>query len=235
MKKIINIFIKFIKDNDILMIVILIGILLACYFNDIKNNSNEFYFIHDENNKLKIYEECKFKGDGFDESWELGECSVAFQIIPHCKNVIEIGGGAGKVSHIINKLLKERNIENLHLVLEPNDDNTMGGNDNIYKNKKNFKDKYTILEKYANDLTMDDLSILEGPPDCLYSDCEGCLFDFLKTDIGKYVLNNIRFVVNEMDGHNEELNEIWKQNNFKKIATGYGCGEACDTEIWYKP
>lgn len=194
----------------------------------------KFNFIYDENKKLKIYEECKFKGEGFDENWEIGECSVAFQIIPKCNNVLEIGGGSGKVSHIINKLLKEKNIENRHLVLEPNDDNTMGGNDNIYKNKKIYNDKYTILEKYANDLTIEDLSILEGPPDCLYSDCEGCLFDFFKKDIGKYVLKNVRFIVNEMDGHNKELNQIWSENNFKKVAIGYGCRKSCNTEVWYK-
>ena len=81
---------------------------------------------------------------------------------------------------------------------------------------------------------MEDLSVLESPPDCLYSDCEGCLFEFFKTDIGKYVLNNVRFIVNEMDGHNDELTDLWKQNNFHKISTGYGCGEACDTDVWYK-
>ena len=116
----------------------------------------------------------------------------------------------------------------------------MGGNNNIYKNKKKFKDKYTITEKYAENLTMDDLKILKGSPDCLYSDCEGCLYSFFNTDIGKYVLNNVRFIVNEMDGFTKgrdidnNLRDIWMKNGFQKIGTGYGCGTSCDTEIWYK-
>ena len=37
------------------------------------------------NHTIKIYEECKFSGDGFSFGHELGECSIAFQIIPLVK------------------------------------------------------------------------------------------------------------------------------------------------------
>lgn len=188
----------------------------------------------DESGKLKIDEKCKFSGYGFDDNWEIGECSIAYQVIPYCKNVLEIGGGTGKVSHIINKILKQKSNQYKHLVLEPNDENTMGGNDNIYKNKQKFNDNYTVLEKYAQNLTMEDLDVLGDPPDCLYADCEGCLYEFMNTEIGKYVLNNVRFIVNEMDGYNDDLRKIWKDNGFKKIGVGYGCGINCETDVWYR-
>ena len=217
----------------VLLIVILIVflILYGCWWY--KRNI-KFNFDLDDKGKLKIDNNCKFSGYGFDDNWEIGECSIAFQVIPYCNNVLEIGGGSGKVSHIINKTLDKKGMSNRHLVLEPNDENTMGGNDNIYKNKQKFNDNYTILEKYAEDLTMKDLEILDGPPDCLYADCEGCLYKFFNTDIGKYVLNNVRFIVNEMDGNNDNLRNLWKENGFKKIGVGYGCGTSCDTDIWFR-
>lgn len=74
----------------------------------------------------------------------------------------------------------------------------------------------------------------------MYADCEGCLLDFCKSEIGKYILNSVRYIINEMDGFaihkdlDNELRKIWCNYNFKKIATGYGCGISCDTEIWEK-
>ena len=72
------------------------------------NGNIKFNFILDNNYKLKIYDNCKFSGYGFDDNWEIGECSIANQVIPYCKNVLEIGGGTGKVSHIINQILKKK-------------------------------------------------------------------------------------------------------------------------------
>ena len=100
----------------------------------------------DDKGKLKIQEKCKFSGSGFDDNHELGECSVALQIIPKVNNVLEIGGGAGKVSHMINLILQKRGLGRKHIVMEPGS----GGNGNhgdihLWKNKEIFKDKYTIL------------------------------------------------------------------------------------------
>ena len=196
-----------------------------------------FMFIFNKTNYKKIDDRCKFSGEGFDDNWELGECSIAFKIIPHVNNVLEIGGGSGKVSHIINKILSERNLEKKHIVVEPIGKETMKGN-HIKTNKKNFGDKYTLVEKYCENMNMNDLKILEGPPDCLYSDCEGCLLKFFKTEIGKYVLKNVRYIVNEMDGFvinntlDNELRKLWRDNGLKKIGEGYGCGVNCVTDIW---
>ena len=93
----------------------------------------------------------------------------------------------------------------------------------------------------AENMDFSDLSPLNGPPECLYVDCEGCLEDFHKTELGKYVLSNVRFIVNEMDGFarrptlDNELRVVWKSYGFKKIGAGYGCYKnSCDTEVWSK-
>jgi hypothetical protein len=198
-------------------------------------------FILDDNGKFKIYDECKFSGEGFNEDHEIGECSVAIQIIPLCNNVLEIGGGAGKVSHMINSVLAKRNLETQHIVVEPGSDGFgHHGDEKIYINKNNFNDKYTIVKKLCNDLTFDDIKILDNPPDCLYTDCEGCLKDCQETPFFKYVLDNVRFIINEMDGfiqsneHDDHIRNIWILHGFKKIGVGYGCGLSCNTEIWSK-
>ena len=188
-----------------------------------------------DNNKMRLYDECKFSGSGFNDDFEIGECSIAHQIIKHCNNVIEIGGGTGKVSHAINSILQKHNKGSQHIVIEPGVGGTGNhGNEHIYINKKNFNDQYTILKKFANDLTFEDLEILNSKPDCLYVDCEGCLHDFQKTKIGKFILKNVRFIVNEMDGHNNKIIKQWRKSNFKKIGEGYGCGTNCSTYVMYK-
>ena len=204
-----------------------------------QEDKKDIKFKYDSENKLKIDDSCKFAGVGFDENHEIGECSVAIQVIPLVNNVLEIGGGAGKVSHKINSILKERNLESKHIVIEPGEEGIGNHGSNIYKNKTNFDDKYTIIKKFAEDLTYDDLKIIDGKPDCLFVDCEGCLHKFFETQIGKYCLLNARFVINEQDSHvikkkQEDLSKVLESYNFKLYDLGYGCGEFCLTEIWLK-
>lgn len=183
--------------------------------------------------------ECLFKGHGFDESFEHGECSVAFQLIPHVKNVLEIGGGAGKVSRMINQRLAD---PTRHVVVEPGSEGLGNhGDRSLQKNQMDFKDKYTIVKKFAENLVMDDLVVLQGPPDCLFVDCEGCLEVFFQTEIGKYTLRNARYIVNEMDGFvrgpevDQQLRHLWKEYGFVLHGIGLGCGITCETEVWKKP
>ena len=223
------------KPIHILLVCLLILIVGGCIYNRYVAD-----FQLDDKNRLKLMDECRFSGKEFGDDWEIGECSVAIQIIPHCRNVLEIGGGAGKVSHMINKLLGTRGLSERHVVLEPGGEGDMGKGA-IEHNKASFGDNYTIVKKYANDIDQSDLRPLNGPPDCLYADCEGCLLGFFDTEIGNYVLDNVRYIVNEMDGFtldaevDEKLRNIWKQAGFTKIGEGYGCGVQCETDIWYRP
>lgn len=190
-----------------------------------------------------IKDECKFFGNGFGKDHELGECSLAYQIIPFCESVLEIGGGAGKVSHMINTLLKN---PVKHVVIEPgNGGKGNHGDEHLWNNKKKFNDQYTIVKKFANDLVMDDLKVLgEKGPDCLYVDCEGCLVSFLtESAIGQTLLKskNLKYVVNEMDGftsnisdHDNKLKDLLKNNDFVIYTKGAGCGVKCDTLVWKK-
>ncbi len=148
------------------------------------------------------------------------------------ENVVEIGGGAGKVSHVINTLLTDRT---QHIVVEPG----VGGRGNhgdehLKNNKKKFDDQYTIIKKFANDLVMSDLDVLKNKPQCLYVDCEGCLNSFMSTPVGSYLLKNVEFIVNEMDGHNDKIRNTCKQNGFELYMIGYGCEKRCKTEVWKK-
>ena len=68
----------------------------------------------------------------------------------------------------------------------------------------------------------------------MFVDCEGCLSDFFTTDIGKFLLLNVRYVVNEMDGNNSVITESLVKYGFRKLNQGYGCGTACVTEVWAK-
>ena len=240
MKYIYKDIIKYMKYIIIFILVILIFLII--YNRKYLEHFSEINFILDSSGKLEINDQCEFDGIGFNTSHEVGECSVAMQIIPLCKNVIEIGGGAGKVSHMINKVLSKKNLETQHIVVEPGITGLGNhGDTNIYENKQKFNDKYTIVKKLCDDLTMDDLSILNEKPDCLYVDCEGCLLNFQNTDIGHYILNNVRFIVNEMDGDiiigkgtDDKIRKQWIKFGFKNIGIGYGCGKDCTTEIWSK-
>ena len=204
-----------------------------------KNNKkmkDKFNFDLDEHGKLKIFEECKefhsVKGNPYDE---FGECSVAVQVVPLCKNVIEIGAGKGKVSHMINKMLSLRGLETQHIAIELGP----GAFKMLNRTRKKFGDKYTPLKKNVNDLTHVDLEVFNEPPDCLFVDCEGCLHKFQTTDIGKSILKSVRFIVNEMDSHhagkcNDELRSSWKSMGFNKIADAYGCGAECECDVWFR-
>ena len=230
--------------NKILFISVLIFIIILFILSILKKKNEKFDFQLDKKFdfqldkklKLKLFDECNFSGHGFNDKHEKGECSVAIQIIPLVNNVLEIGGGAGKVSHIINKILKKRNLQKKHIVIEPGKKGIGNHKDKIYKNKKKFKDQYTIIKKFAEDLTNEDLNFI---PDCLFVDCEGCLHKFFETDIGKYCLKNARYIVNENDSmaikkNQQDLRDIFIKYGFSKIAIGYGCGVNCHTEVWFK-
>ena len=225
--------------NNTCIILLVTLLLVWLIYRTGKDSMSNFNFELDSAGKMRIYDDCKFDGIGIiGLDWEIGECSIAIQIIPLVNNVLEIGGGAGKVSHMINKILQKRGLGSKHVVVEPgpnirNAGSGHMGNNSLYKNKQNFGDQYHIVEKLAENLSEEDITII-NPPDCLFVDCEGCLGTFFKTTIGKYVLSNVRFVVNEMDGENEYIRNTLSLNGFRKVGIGYGCDYKCETEVWYR-
>lgn len=204
---------------------------------------DKFNFDLDDQGKLKIFEECKefnsVKGNPYDE---FGECSVAIQLIPFCKNVIEIGAGKGKVSHMINKMLSLRGLETQHIAIEMGN----GRFRMLERTKRKYGDKFTPIKKNVMQLVDSDYAVFNEKPDCLFVDCEGCLHEFQTTDIGKNIFKSVRFIVNEMDSSpcppgcdideelNDELRSSWKSMGFVKIAEGYGCKDKCACDVWFR-
>lgn len=224
------------------MLLVVALLLVWLIYHSGKDSMTDFNWELDNKGKMKIYDECNFEVMGLSafgkdsaNEREMGECSIAIQVIPLVNSVLEIGGGSGKVSHMINNILQRSDRGKRHVVVEPGASGQGHmGEESIEINKKNFGDQYTIIKKFAENMDISDLLSLNGPPDCLYVDCEGCLNAFNNTALGKYVLNNVRFIVNEMDGHNDELRKVWGDYGFKRIGVGYGCGTECDTEVWYR-
>lgn len=219
--------------------VILISIILVFLAMSImimipdKMNDNVLIFQVDKFNKLKLSNDCLFSGYGFDPTHELGECSTLSQIMPRIKSVLELGGGAGKISHYINSHLRN---PQLHVVVEPGTGAPGNHGDlKLLKNKSRFNDKYTIVKKYGHDLNLTDLSAVGGKPELLVSDCEGGLYQFLKSNIWNSIKEHVKMVINEMDGHNDEIRRLLLQHGYVHFVNGYGCGTACDNEVWVRP
>jgi hypothetical protein len=158
-----------------------------------------------------------------------------------CKSVLEIGAGSGKVSHYINKNLKDRT---RHYVVEPGEGHVGAGDQHKYLrlNRNKHHDKYHIDNRAILDIPLKDIHDKIGKIDCIVSDCEGCTLEYYKKN--PEILNETKYIINEMDGHvtnnsDQELRDLWKKNGFTHIDTGCGCGSGvtegecgCDTEIW---
>lgn len=194
MKKIINIFIKFIKDNKILMIVILIGILLVClnFYND-----KEMIF-YDENNRLVDH-----------KNTEKVEQELSDKYINSSDIVLELGARYGTVSCLVNKKLRDKK---LHYVVEPDSRvwNALEKNKTINSCEFNIikgvigEKKYklqgegygtTVIESDESDIKT--FSLPEIDFNTLIVDCEGCFENFYREN--KVFVNGLDKIMYETD------------------------------------
>lgn len=175
-----------------------------------------------------VYHELS--GIGIDPKYgdyEQGEAEMANIYAGACKRVLEIGGGKGKVSHYINKNLKD---PEKHVVV---DSGKWYGIKEIQKNRIAWDDKYTIINKPISSVTYSELSkTLGNYPDCIISDCEGCSYEYYKKNPD--ILKNVDIIINEMDGYNTELRCLWKDKHFRLHAVGSGADGTTTTEMWVK-
>ena len=212
-----------------LVTIILLGISigLVIYFSDKEGYTRHF------NNFRSSGESCldnSFEGTS-GPFHEIGECEFTKKYVGRCKNVLEIGGGTGKVSHYINQELKDKK---KHYVVEPSIGMGVKFGKHIENNKRNHNDQYHIDKRKINDIPLWEIeSKLGGKIDCIISDCEGCSLRFYENN--PEVLRSVSMIQNEMDGNNEELRKLWKNAGFKHEDTGFGCGIKCVTEMWVKP
>ena len=194
MKKIINIFIKFIKDNKILMIVILIGILLVCL--NIYNDKEMIFY--DENDRLVDHKNA-----------EVTEQELSDKYINSSDVVLELGARYGTVSCLVNKKLRDKK---LHYVVEPDSRvwNALEKNKilnscefNIIKGvigEKKYKlqgDGYgtTVIESDETDIKT--FSLPEIDFNTLIVDCEGCFENFYREN--KVFVNGLDKIMYETD------------------------------------
>lgn len=165
--------------------------------------------------------------DGVSPDWEQGEAEMAHKYMGSCKNILEVGGGSGKVSHYLNRNLKN---PEAHYVVEPS---VWDIGNHLAKNREKHSDKYFLDKRKINDIPLSDIEKKIGPVDCIVSDCEGCMLDFYKHN--PRVFTTASKIMNEMDGHNQELRSLWSKNGYNYLVKGCGCGGCgCDTDLWVK-
>jgi len=167
---------------------------------------------------------------------EEGECSMAEFIVPKCRNVLEIGAGAeGNVSRAIQRSLNE---PSRHLAVELD----AGAYESHRNMMKKYDLKHTLVHGSASALSLKDVkAVLGGDVHCVVADCEACLVDFFKGDVGKEVLKTVEIISNEMDGeplgnaaHDHELRNMWASSGLCPTTKGFGCRKDCDTEMWQR-
>lgn len=146
------------------------------------------------------------------------ECSIVIDIVPNCKNVLEIGSGNEKISSLINKNLKD---STKHILVDIQS-NTILPLDNT--------DKYTIINKKPEDLLESDLHLIL-PIDCVISHYNESLLKFLKTDIGKKILKSSRIFINK---NNHEISNILLDYDFIHTNFCYSYGTEYNTNVYTK-
>jgi hypothetical protein len=150
---------------------------------------------------------------------EQGKCSVAIEIVPLCTNVLEFRtGSSDRTSSIINGFMYNRNN---HIVIDAKTDKTYPG-------------EYKVIKKGIEQISLEDI-IGISPIDCLISDCNSCLLGFLRSSLGKSVLDSLKTVIVEIiDENNNELEKILTEYDIVHTNTGYGCGISCSTNVYVK-
>lgn len=171
---------------------------------------------------------------------EWGEREIADKwTARYCSSVLEFGGGAGSVSTIIQKHL--RNKKN-HVVIEPLDTKNpmMGGYNKLLQNKNACSEQYTTIDHILKKGEQKNiLMLVENPFDCIVADCEGCLNseydknpELFKAVKMIQVERDDRYPLNSVTGGKYEI--LFGKLGLKKIDTGYGCGGKCYSEVWAK-
>ncbi len=182
--------------------------------------------------KLHRLPDC-YTGGGESE-W--GEREVAHKHVAKCSRVLELGGGAGSVSTIIQQKLKD---PRKHVVVQPDERRKMfGGLRQLQKNKKACKSSYSVLDHIIKPAKTDASDVdfiyaaLSGKPDCIVADCEGCLND-------EYAKNPDLFAevkhveVERDDGEGKKYDALLSTElGMTLVDRGAGCGGRCATEVW---
>ena len=166
---------------------------------------------------------------------EFGERQVADKFTKSDSCVLEIGGGAGNVSTVVQRKLNNKKD---HVVIQPMEgDNIMfGGLSELKKNKSICNSEYQIIDHVlAKGEGKKLLGMVSKPFDTIIVDCEGCL-------TGEYEKNpelfdHVTQIQVERDDcltptsscHYEDL---FNKLGMKLVHIGLGCGTTCETHVY---
>ena len=166
---------------------------------------------------------------------------MAERFSSRCERVLELGGGSGSVSTVIQRRLKDKR---RHVVVQPDERmEMMGGLKRLVKNREADQLQFQIIghmlrpgEGHAV------IAMLAGRPDCIVADCEDCLWDEYKKNQALFA--DVKQIQVERDDPNRHYEALFQTMGMKKIHTGRGCGVhlpnqyhkregmLCTTEVW---
>ena len=170
---------------------------------------------------------------------EEGERHVASMFTRPNACVLELGGGSGAVSVIVQQMLKNKGN---HVVVQPEkgeaDETPMfGGIDNLSKNKKACQCEYHIIDHVLKVGEGEEIQRLVSKPfDTLVVDCEGCLVNEYRKNPGLFShvtmiqVERDDIIIEGSDNYAPLLTDI----GFNKIHDGVGCDGRCPTEVWVR-
>ena len=163
---------------------------------------------------------------------EWGERALAKKHTHKCERVLELGGGAGSVSAIIQQELRD---PRKHVVVQPDERLAMmGGFEQLLENKRSCAFQFTAIDHI---LTPTDvpliLETLGGLPDCLIADCENCLQG--EVERLPELFSGLKQFQVERDDANSNYDELFDRLGMVKVDEFYGCDGRCSADVWEIP
>ena len=161
---------------------------------------------------------------------EWGERCVARMFTPHDAKVLELGGGAGSVSAVIQERLSDKS---KHIVVQPQHDKEMfGGLAALVKTKSTLACEFTIVDHELQPGEVNTLTHGTWTPNVLVVDCENCLVS--EYNKNPDIFRNLYMIQVERDDFDQAYTPLFEKLDMRKIYTGKGCDGGCATEVWVK-
>ena len=158
-----------------------------------------------------------------------------------CQRVLELGGGSGSVSAVIQQRLQH---PERHVVVQPREDTSFGGVPQLEANKAACNASFHIVDHVLREGEEDAVvALLDGHPDCLIVDCEDCLVGEYNKNPGLF--RHVQQVQVERDDPNQNYTALLRDTlGLSHVHSGRGCGVdiatedmqrrgvLCTTEVW---
>lgn len=162
------------------------------------------------------------------EDKEWGERCVARMFTPSNAVVLELGGGSGSVSAVIQEQLADKT---KHVVVQPQH-GMFGGLAALKHTKQKLGCKFHIVGHVLEAGEQDQIIAKIGLPTVLVADCENCL-------VGEYhknprLFDSLKMIQAERDDFDNSYAKLFEVLQMTKVHSGKGCNGKCATEVWVK-